>query len=849
MRSKLSLEADNVLLTRGSAYSVEAMTDAQRFQDMVRRADQRHAAGELARAAEDYGAALSLWRGEVLPDVGDQSVRSEVSALEHQRRGAQLNRLKVLLRLGVSADVLGGAEQLLVEDPFWEELLRIKVQALYQTQGSHAASVLMRQISKELAEQGLDPSPEWMSLAERVLKHDLPVAPAVPAQRTPDAASVGSGAEDLLIDNIPPATYAKFVGRPMPWTRLEEGVSQGLPVVSLIGIGGSGKSTLAREFAVRQLQERTRFHGVVWVSDREQAGSTTLATVLDTIALTADYPGLLALDPAQKSHQVLRLLRRTPILLVIDNHETIKDQALDNWLSSIPEPSKALVTSITHSQRLAPHSFPIDVLGLTVEESRAFYAQCLNRLGLRELLAQAGELDALCGVAQGSPRLIEWAIGQVKRRGRTLNEVADEIRSAPQQDLTGDVVLRDLFRASWTSLTDPARRVLGSLACFPYGVDRETLRQVSGCGGDLEGVLEELTDFCFISRQTQPDTALPYYVAYPLATNRPSMSQSAFMPAIRGRWLQHFVDLTRQVGFCPEDIDRLRLLDAPGLRSNLEYTLTWACANHQWDAIVQISREARYFYYVRGLWGTQPNIHLMRADAARRLRDTAEEFDALVYYLNIAAKQENQAATQALLPRIEALLSSSAHAYDSKQMGEYRHALALHLLTQHRLVEAESQWRENLRAPELLGEANYSANLRWLAICLARAGRPDEARTLFAQARQHARDHGYRRAELLIDLQVAEMLLDTDTRLPVAQQVITDLTDRNGQIASAADRRYQADQRWLLGQAHQRLGNLRQASKFLRQAAELYSKLGLVDRANRARTLDAACSTPPRRMP
>ncbi|RDG39416.1 AfsR/SARP family transcriptional regulator [Streptomyces corynorhini] len=860
VRRKLLLPSGSVLITQNSSYRLETETDVERFIDLGKLGDTRLRTGALEEAVDAYTRALTVWRGEPVAELSHHQLVSEVTALKHQRRVVQLGRTRALLELGQLSEGLKEAETLLADDPYWEEAHRLKVRALYELQGAHAASTALRGARELLAREGLITSRQWNELTDQVLRRTLaPLErPAIPRQPAgprsapaagpapaPAATAVASERTEKCLENLPPATYAKFVMRPATWRRLEEAVGQSLPVISVIGLGGSGKSTLAREFALRMSAEGVRFRAVVWVSDRERPGTTTLGAVLDAIALTTGYQGLLALGGNVKEHEVRRILRRTPTLLIVDNHESVDDPRLNRWLCEIPEPSKALVTSIARARDLAEGAFEVEVHGLDEDEATSFYTQCLDRLGLLDLLDRSVELKELWRAADGNPRLMEWALGQVKRRGRSLRDITAEIADIEDhitfEDRTGDIVVRELLRGSWTSLSDPARQVLSGLGCFPYGVESTVLREVAGGPEGFRDALEELSDLCFISRQNSSGAEGTSYIAHPLAVNRRAARTGPHMAGVHDRWIRHFLRLARSVGFCPQDITRLRALDGPRVRRNIEYAMTWCMENGRPADALEMARETRYYYYVRGMWGADPDVHLLRARAAAEIGDRAEEFDALVYYLNVTAKQENTTQVDRHLPRVERILRDPDVSVSARSMAEYRHVVALHLLAEGRYAEATAQWHVNLADPESLGPANYNANLRWLAVCLSRTGpeRRAEAWQLFAEAREHAVAHGYERAAILISLQVMELRYASDPGRESARSLIRDLEELRERVERTADQRYMADRCWLLARCLHRYGETEAALTQAGTAMDLYSRLGLVEWAARARDLTA----------
>ncbi len=171
--------------------------------------------------------------------------------------------------------------------------------------------------------------------AEKLLDELCPARPARPKP-------------ERVYENLPAPTYDQFVMRQQAFAEVIDGLGQRSAAVLIVGLGGNGKTSLAREVATQCLhddRDAPHFDAVVWVSDKDNPGTTNQTTVLDTIARTLDYPGFTQFSHDEKQYEVEQLLRRQKVLLIIDNAETITDGALFSWLLRLPEPSKAIITT------------------------------------------------------------------------------------------------------------------------------------------------------------------------------------------------------------------------------------------------------------------------------------------------------------------------------------------------------------------------------------------------------------------------------------------------------------------------------------------------------------------------
>jgi hypothetical protein len=403
-----------------------------------------------------------------------------------------------------------------------------------------------------------------------------------------------------------------------------------------------------------------------------------------------------------------------------------------------------------------------------------------------------------------------------------------EVRASVSGMSSVDVVLTTILRGSWTGLTDEAKSVLLALTCYPNGVERQELERVTGSSADFTDLVRELQRRFFVKVS---GFERPLLLIDPLVGRKirePQGWPRGEDGAIFERWMTESINRASRVGFCPEDVGRLEEFDVPGVRQNLEYAISWAMDHGQWRSVIELGREMRYYYYVRGLWSPQTDVSLLRADAANKLGDFQEEFDALTYRLNIFAKQGNQAGATSLIERVQALLQLHSGELTPKSVAAYRHARALHLVNLGQLADAADLWSASMVQPEVLGQADYSANLRWYGDCLIRMGgdKRAEGRSLLLKASKHAEDYGFERAQVLIELWLARLDLEDSPNEVQVREILASLERLDNRLERINDLRYTADHHHLLARCWTLL-NCDRAAEHQRAALELDARLGI----------------------
>ncbi len=171
----------HIIVTVGSAYVLDERRvelDLLRFQQLAQQAGAL-LPDEADRALPLLNEALGLWRGRPLHDVEyEEFAQQDIRRLELARIEAVQDRAEALIELGEDAAAIEDLEALVRTDATRERPVRLLMRALYQAGRQADALRAARRHTRELAEQGLDPSPAVDDLRARILRHDPALRPA-----------------------------------------------------------------------------------------------------------------------------------------------------------------------------------------------------------------------------------------------------------------------------------------------------------------------------------------------------------------------------------------------------------------------------------------------------------------------------------------------------------------------------------------------------------------------------------------------------------------------------------------------------------------------------------------------
>jgi DNA-binding SARP family transcriptional activator/predicted ATPase len=199
--------------------------------------------GDALLALEKIDAALDLWRGHPLGDLGYESwARATATRFIEMKLNAHELRLEALSCLGRDDAVVAETEELVVEHPTREVLWARRARALYRIGDQGAALRVVHAARRYLAEElGVSPGPQLIELERQILSHDPTLMrPAFGADSgRPTVYPTSASLRRPLSSYLGRGSETAFVGDLIASQRL----------VTVTGPGGVGKTRLALEVA------------------------------------------------------------------------------------------------------------------------------------------------------------------------------------------------------------------------------------------------------------------------------------------------------------------------------------------------------------------------------------------------------------------------------------------------------------------------------------------------------------------------------------------------------------------------------------------------------------------------
>jgi hypothetical protein len=351
------------------------------------------------------------------------------------------------------------------------------------------------------------------------------LAPATPL---PKSETHGLGHLDVqgrLFGNVPP-TPNGYVNRAVLQKDLQERLLDDRhPIVTLVGRGGIGKTALALS-VLHEIEKFDRFGAAIWLSARDidllpEGPKLVSAHVLSQRDIAKEFVRLMEPSEAKVkgfdhvqyfSDALTDTSARFPMLFAFDNFETVRNPGdLFAFLDAhIRLPNKILIT--TRSREFKA-DYPVEVAGMTEEESQELIDVVSRKLGIREILT-TDYRSQLIYESDGHPYIIKILLGEVAK-AKTLVKV-DRIVASKDQ------ILDALFERTYSSSSPAAKQVFLTMCNWRSTIPRTALEAVmlrpANERMDVEGAIDELIRGSFIEALVVPDEK-ESLLAVPLAAS------------------------------------------------------------------------------------------------------------------------------------------------------------------------------------------------------------------------------------------------------------------------------------------------------------------------------------------
>jgi tetratricopeptide (TPR) repeat protein len=666
-------------------------------------------------------------------------------------------------------------------------------------------------------------------------------------------------ADRRLPTNRPQPEYVRFIGRESEVATLLRWLGEpGGTVVGVEGPGGSGKTALLHavadvcEDAARSWQPTLipgaseppfvpLFDALIWVACSDGSG---LATLFEAVARTLDYPGLLARAIEDRREAVRDLLSRRAVLLLVDDVDR-GDGAVLAFLADLPGGSRALVSG---RRRLPAPVRALMPEPLAAEAVRELLLSEAERQGAPEMgraladpgdeLVRAVELglasDSPLAAAARYPLLAGWAVGQL-RRGQTVERVRERLARAEGE------VFGEMFAASVAGLSPYARDLLEVLPLLAAPTDRATLL---AAGGDSAPVaLDELLETSLLEVSGAPTDEGRRYELHAVTRSFVS-AHLPLAPAVERSALARLADYHAALaeacgGSAPNWRSFWRIeRELPNIMAVVEAASAQARDRDgeppgaAFDGtILHLAHALRNVFSFGGAWSEGLVLFHRAIEAARRLGDARAEgwnlyrLGVLHYELGTGGYGEAALRAREALERLAAAGDSRGRGHALRLLGRATRARGQLADAERLLVEAEGLLTAHGHGDDVAIVRASRADL------LRLSGRLEQASAVYQEVLAMALRDPVTEANVRKDLGEIALTRDDLDSAQACFEAAEALASAAGGRAIVAHCR--------LGQARvaHRRGHSAVAVEFARQAADLFERLGDMDRAYEARAV------------
>ncbi|MEZ7125191.1 BTAD domain-containing putative transcriptional regulator [Nonomuraea sp. AD125B] len=598
------------------------------------------AAGDARQAADQFRAALALWRGPALAGTRDELLLTDGAALEELRIAALADRIEADLALGRHADLIGELRHLVAEYPLQERLRGQLMTALHRS-GRTAEALEEYRIGRHHLRQelGLEPGEELSALHQAILS-------AAPEERPHQAPPPAVRPRQL------PADVVRFAGREdslRELDRLLSGEAASVSIAVVTGPPGVGKTALATRWSHRRMslfpdgQLYIDLHGH---SPGEPVTSMqALHQLLYGLGVAQD-----AIPPGAGERETLyrSLLADRRLLVVLDNAARA-----DQIRPLLPGSAhcKVIITSRESLRGLVAthdvHAVPLDVL--SPDEAMALLGAILGHERVARERDAVESMARLCGHLPLALRLAAAHLA-----GQPDLPVADFVAGFIGRDrltalnVEGDprVGVRHAFALSYQGLAETHQRTFRMMGLHPGpDIDADEIAAMTGeSREEIASAIDALVSAHLVYRNRSGRYVLHDLVwlfarelshahdSERLRNDALSQLFDWLVYATRAAMHQVYAELTGEPK-CAKPVHEVPVFDGfdpaaawldlryPMLMATIQYAVQHSSHAHVWELVDALD----YFFYLRNRIDDWLASLRLALEAARELRDREGE--------------------------------------------------------------------------------------------------------------------------------------------------------------------------------------------------------------------------------
>jgi hypothetical protein len=293
-------------------------------------------------------------------------------------------------------------------------------------------------------------------------------------------------------------------------------------LISIEGLGGIGKTALAGAL-LRHPDLMYPFTDLAWVSAKPQDFYPGLELVENPRAALSPQALIEALlkqlwpeqplpdSPGERQMLLSRRLKERPILVVVDNLETIVDyETLLPLLSQLASPGKFILTS-RHSLRQVSPVYCCQLAALSLADALEFIRSQARRRSIEALTAATdADLTRIFEVVGGHPLALKLVIGQLS--ALPLAQVIDHLKSATGREI--DQLYTYIYWQAWQMLAPPGQQLLLMMPLAQHGSFDQLLALSQLAPADLSQAIHQLARLSLL--QISGSLATPRYTIHRL---------------------------------------------------------------------------------------------------------------------------------------------------------------------------------------------------------------------------------------------------------------------------------------------------------------------------------------------